>query len=169
MTLLYVIRWSVVLICEISISSWAWGAAGQWKEHWHWAGQVCNWLVLGTLPSKPIRCTIHYTHLEGSYHKSQKLNLFPSQRMRNIYIIFVNIGDIPYGKATGHPAICEPVTSDYCKSKNSWIPSCEVSEATTLTPISERAPTSTTTTTSTHSFKTQPTKATTTGIIYSHL
>ena len=116
-----------------------------------------------------IRYIIHYTHLEGSYHKSQKLNSFPSQLMRNIYIIFVNTGDIPYRKATGHPAICEPVTSDYCKSKNWWIPSCEVSEATTHTPISERPPTTTTTTTTTHSFKTQPTKATNTGIIYSHL
>ena len=36
------------------------------------------------------------------------------------------LGGTPKGPATEHPAICEPVTSVDCKSKNSWMTSCEV-------------------------------------------
>lgn len=41
------------------------------------------------------------------------------------------LGTAPANMATGHPAICEPVTSDDCKTKNSWLTSCDAAAGTT--------------------------------------
>lgn len=45
-------------------------------------------------------------------------------------------GATPAGAATGHPAICEPVNTSDCITKNSWIQDCPakdvVSESTTV-------------------------------------
>ena len=44
---------------------------------------------------------------------------------------FIHTGTQPTGNATGHPAICEPVTSADCKTKNSWLTSCDAAGMTT--------------------------------------
>ena len=48
-------------------------------------------------------------------------------------------GAQPAGNATGHPAICEPVTSADCKTKNSWLTSCDPAGMTTAGPTTTAA------------------------------
>ena len=48
-----------------------------------------------------------------------------------VYPSVLFTGAQPAGNATGHPAICEPVTSADCKTKNSWLTSCEAAGMTT--------------------------------------
>ena len=54
---------------------------------------------------------------------------------------FIHTGTQPTGNATGHPAICEPVTSADCKTKNSWLTSCDAAGMTTASTTA--APTTT--------------------------
>ena len=48
-----------------------------------------------------------------------------------VYPSVLFTGTQPTGNATGHPAICEPVTSADCKTKNSWLTSCDAAGMTT--------------------------------------
>jgi len=41
---------------------------------------------------------------------------------------FVKDGNAASGNAVSHPGICEPVTSDDCKTKNSWLTTCAAAE-----------------------------------------
>ena len=56
-----------------------------------------------------------------------------------VYPNVILTAEQPTGNATGHPAICEPVTSADCKTKNSWLTSCDAAGMTTAAPTTTAA------------------------------
>lgn len=50
-----------------------------------------------------------------------------------ICVLLFTGGASPASEAKGHPAICEPVTSEDCKAKNTWIALCAAANVTVTT------------------------------------